>query len=167
MSARPLAIILLLAAAAAAVVSWNPLVSLLVAAGAASLLLGFVWKRALPTLIAGLLLYPPLALALIKALPASWSYLASGLFVIVVCERMTFEYDLSSALGSPTGIDAEARSLASEVSRAHARRVYQYSFLAGLVIAGSVVASGFTVYAPELIAAAILLMVAILVYATR
>lgn len=167
MSARPFAIILLLAAAAAAAVSWNPLASVMVAACAASLLVGFVRKKVLPTLLAGLLLYPPLALALTRVLPATWSYLATGLFVIVICERATFEYEVSTVLGSPTGIDAEARSLASEVSKAHARKMYLYVALAALVIAGSAVASAFTVYAPELVAAAMLLMVAVFVYATR
>jgi hypothetical protein len=159
--------ILLLAAAAAAGVSWNTLASVMVVACAASLLVGFMWKRPMPTLLAGLLLYPPLAAALTTVFPATWSYLASGLFVIVICERMTFEYEVSAVLGSPNGIDAEARSLASEVSRAHAKRVFLYVALAALVIAGSAVASAFTVYASVLIAVAMLLMLVILVYATR
>jgi|GEM_PF-564785 len=165
MSARPFAVILLLAAAAAAVISWNPLASVMVGACAASLVAGFVWKKVLPTLIAGLLLYPPLAMALTTALPPSWSCLASGLFVIVVCERMTFEYEVSAVLVSPTGIDAETRSLASEVSRAHAKKMSLYVVLAAMVIAGSAVASAFTVYASELIAAAMLLVLAVFVYA--
>ena len=137
MSARPFALALLLAAAAAAVVSWNSLASLLVAACAASLVAGFIRKRVLPTLLAGLLLYPALAMALTTLLPAAWSYLLSGLFVIVICESMTFEYDVSAVLESPTGIDAETRSLLSEVSRAHTRRTSLYVALAALVMAGS------------------------------
>jgi hypothetical protein len=167
LSARPYAIIFLLAAAAAAVLSWNPLASAMVAACAAFLLAGFVWKKVLPTLLAGLLLYPVLAAALSYILPLTWSYLASGLFAIVVCERMAFEYDVSAVLGSPTGIDAEARSLVSEVSRAHTRKMSIYVALAVLVIVGSAVASAFTVYASELIAAAMLLMFVIVVYAAR
>jgi len=167
MSARPFAVTMLLAAAAAAVISWNSLGSVMVGACAASLVAGFVWKRVLPTLLAGLLLYPPLAMALTSLLPPAWSCLASGLFVIVVCERMTFEYEASAMLGSPTGIDAEARSLVSEVSRAHTRKVFLYIALAALVIAGSAAATAFTVYASELIAAAMLLVLAIFVYATR
>jgi hypothetical protein len=167
MSARPFAIILLLAAAAAAIVSWNPVVSVLAEACAASLLVGFVWRRVLPTLLAGLLLYQGLAVALTTFLPATWSYLTSGLFVIVTCERMTFEYEMSEVLGSPTGIDAEARSLVSKVSRMHSRKMARYVALAALVIAGSAVASAFTVHASELIVAAMLLFLAILFYATR
>ena len=87
--------------------------------------------------------------------------------MIVVCERMTFEYEVSAVLVSPKGIDAETRSLASEVSRAHARKMSLYVALAALVIAGSAVASAFTVYASELIAAGMLLVLAIFVYATR
>ena len=165
MSAKPFAMILLLAAAA--VVSWSKLASVVVVACAVSLLVGFMWKKPLPTLLAGLLLYSPLAEALATVFPVTWSYLASGLFVIVICERMTFEYDVSAVLGSPSGIDAEARSLASEVSRAHARRVLLYVALVALVIAGSAVVSAFTAYASVLITAAMLLMLVVLVYATR
>jgi hypothetical protein len=167
MSAKPFAMVLLLVAAAAAVASWDVLASVMVAACLASLLVGFLRRRLVPTLLAGLLLYPALAVALTKVFPATWSYLASGLFVIVICERMTFEYDLSAVLESATGIDTEARSLASEVSRAHTRKMSLYVALAALVIAGSAAASAFTVYASELIAAAMLLMLVILVYATR
>lgn len=167
MSARPFAIILLLAAAAAAVASWNLLVSVMAAASTASLLGGIAWKRVMPTLLAGLLLYPALAVALTRVLPAAWSCLASGLFLIVVCERMTFEYDVSAVLESPTGVDAEARSLVSHVSRAHTKKMSTYVALAALVIAGSAAASAFTVYASELIVAAMLLMLVVFVYATR
>jgi hypothetical protein len=87
--------------------------------------------------------------------------------VIVICERMTFEYDVSTVLGSPTGIDAEARSLVSEVSRAHTRKMSLYVALAALVIAGSATTSTFTAYAWVLVAAAMLLVLVVLVYATR
>lgn len=167
MSARPFAIISLLAAAAAAVVSWNRLASVMVAACTACLVVGLVWKRVTPTLLAGMLLYPVLAVALAMVLPATWSFLAAGLFVIVVCERMTFEYELSAVLESPTGVDAEARRLISEVSRAHAKKTSLYVALAALVIAGSAITSAFTLYASEFVAAAMLLMFVILVYATR
>ena len=167
MSARPFAIILLLAAAAAAVASWNTLVSVLAAASTASLLAGTARKRVMPTLLAGLLLYPALAVALTRVLPAAWSCFASGLFLIVVCERMTFEYEVSAVLECPTGVDAEARSLVSAVSRAHTKRMSIYVALAALVVAGSAAASAFTVYASELIVAAMLLMLVVLVYATR
>lgn len=167
MSTKPYAMILLLAAGAAAVASWGILASLLAASCAASLMAGLTWKRVMPTLLAGCLLYPVLAVALARVLPPAWSVFASGLFVIVVCERLTFEYELSVVLESPTGIDEEARSRASEISRAHARRMSLYIVLAVLVIAGSAAASAFTVYASELIAAAMLLMLTVLVYATR
>ncbi len=123
MSARPFAIVLLLVAVASAVVSWNRLASVMVGACAACLVAGLVWKRVTPTLLAGLLLYPVLAVALTAVLPVIWSFLASGLFVIAICERMTFEYEVSTVLESPTGVDAETRLRVSEVSRAHARRI--------------------------------------------
>ncbi len=167
MSARPYAMVLLLATTAAAVASWDFLMSVLAAVCAASLLAGLVWKRVLPTLFAGCLLYPVLAVALTRVFPATWSFLASGLFVIVVCERMTFEYDVSMVVESPTGVNAETKSWVSEVSRAHTRKMSRYVALAALVIAGAAAASASTVYASELVAAAMLLMLVVLVYATR
>lgn len=167
MSARPFALILILTAAAAAVVSWNPLASIMVAACLAFFLVGYVQKRPLPTLFAGLLLYPPLAWALTTAFPATWSYLASGLFAIVICEKMTFEYEVSTVLGSLTGIDSETRSLATEVSKEHTKKVSLYVALVALVIAGSAATSAFTSYASVLTASAMLLMLSILIYATR
>lgn len=167
MSARPYALILLLAAAASSVVSWNFLTSALAGACAASLLAGLAWKKAMPTLLAGCLVYPVLGVTLARVLPVAWSFLASGLFLIVVCERITFEYEVSEVLESPTGVDAEARSRASEVSKSHARKMAQFVALAALVMAGSAIVSAFSIYASVLVAAAILLVLVVLVYATR
>jgi hypothetical protein len=167
MSAKPYATILLLSAVGAAVFAGNPLGSAMVAACVALLLAGYVWKKTMPTLLSGLLLYPVLAVALAGVLPVTWSFLASGLFVIVICERMTFEYEVSTVLESPTGIDAEARLRTSAVSKAHTRKMSMYVALAALVIACSTAVSVFTVYASELTVAAMLLMLALLVYATR
>ena len=167
MSARPYAITLLFAAAASAVVSWNSLSSMAVAMCAVCLVGGFVWRRIWPTLLSGLLLYPALAVALNTILPTTLGYLASALFVIVVCERLTFEYDVTAVLGSLTGIDAEARTLVSEISRKHAKRLLIFAAFATVVIAGSAVAASITVYASELIAAGLLLFIVVFVYATR
>ena len=167
MSARPFAIALLLTAAATSVITLSFELTLLAALGTVFLLLGFTWKRTVPTLLAGCLLYVPLAVVLALMLPLTWSYFVSGLILIVICERITFEYDTGEVLGSPTGIDAGARSLVQEVSRAHARKISQYVALATLVILGSAAASYFTVYASELTSAAVLLMLVIIVYSTR
>jgi hypothetical protein len=167
MSAKPLEMVLLVAAAAAVAVLRDSLVATLVGVGVALLLVGFVWRRVLPTLLAGLLLYPAFALALADVVPLAWSCLGSGLLVIVLCERITFEYEMSGALEAPTGVDSEASALASGLSKAHARRLSAYAALAALVIVGAAVASAFTLYASELIAAAMLLMVLVLYYSTR
>ena len=167
LSVKSFSIIVLLAALATAVVSWNPLVSFEVSACAASLVVGFVWRRVLPTLLAGLLLYPALAIALARVFPVALSFLASGLFVIVACEKLTFEYDVSAVLGSQTGIDTETRSLASEVSKAHTKKILVYVALAAIIMVSSAVVSDLTVYAPELTAAAILLFLTIYIYVTR
>ena len=167
MSARPFAIALLLSAAASAVVLWDALAAVLAAGCAVSLLVGLTWRRTMPTIFAGCLLYAPLAVALTSILPGTWGYLASGLFIIVISERMTFEYDVSAVLESPTGVDARVRSLVSDVSRAHARKLLTYAALATIVIAASAFASYFTVYASELVAASVLLMLVVLVYKGR
>ena len=167
MSARPYALLLLLSGAVSAAVLWYPLATGLVGAAAALLLAGFHWRRAMPTLVAGFLLYAPLALALAEALPALWSYILSALYVIVVCERMTFEYELSEVLRSPTGIDVDSESKVAKASREHAKGLAYFVSLSGLVMAGAAAASYLTVLAPEFIAAGILLMLVLVVYSRR
>jgi len=167
MSDKPPAALLLFAAAAAAVVLWTASATIVVGACVVVLFIGFRWKRVVLTMLSGWFLYVPLASALAKVLPAAWSYLASGLFVIVVSERLVFEYETSAVLVSRTGVDGEARSLISEVSRAHRRRLSVYVALSAGVMAASLVVAGLTSYASELIAATILLMLVTMVYATR
>ena len=167
MSHRPYAAILLIAAAASAVAAWNPLATVIVGGSTAALLVGLQWKRVVPTLAAGWLLYLPMAVALTRFFPASWSYLASGLFAVVIPEQLVFEYDVSAVVGSPTGVDAEARSYISRLSAAHTKKMSVYAALALGVMAVASLASGLTYYASELIAAAILLILVVMVYATR
>jgi len=167
MSARHYAIVLLFSSAASAVVEWNSFAAVMAAACAAFILVGIAWKRVTPTLLAGCSLYAPFALALAKVLPITLSYLFSGIFVIALCERLTFEYDVSTVIGVSTGIDTRSRLLVAELSRAHAKKIVYFLGLGAVVIVGSTVASYFTVYASELTASAVLLMFAILVYAKR
>jgi hypothetical protein len=167
MSGRALAVLLLCTGALAAVIIWNPLATFMVGACTVALLVGFRWKRGLPTLAGGWLLYPPLAVALTKFIPAFWSYLASGLFIIVVSERLIFEYEVSLVLESPVGVDAEARSLVSELSKAHAKKMSAYVALAVAVMAASAAVSDTTHYASELIAATLFLIIIIAIYVTR
>jgi len=167
MSFRPYAAILLVASAASAVVAWNVLATLVIGASTAALLVGLRWRRVGPTLAAGWLLYLPMAVALARFFPAAWSYLAAGLFAVVVPERMAFEYDVSEALESPTGVDAEAKSSAVRLSKAHGRAVSIYASLAlGVMVVSSLVA-GLASYASVLITATVLLILAVLIYATR
>jgi hypothetical protein len=167
MSYRPYAALLLVGEAASAAVVWNSLATIIVGGSTVALLAGLQWKRVVPTMMAGWLLYLPMAVALTQFFPASLSYLASGLFAVVVPERLAFEYDVSAALGSPSGVDAEARSRVSKLSKAHWRRMSVYAALALSVIAVASVVSGLTSYASELIMATILLILVIMVYSTR
>lgn len=167
MSYRPYAAVLLIAAAASAVVAWNPLATIIVGGSTAALLVGLQWKRVVPTLAAGWLLYLPMAVALTRFFPASWSYLASGLFAVVIPEKLVFEYEVSAVLGSPTGVDSETRSYISKLSAAHMREMSVYAVLVLGVMAVASLASGLTYYASELITAAVLLILVIVIYATR
>jgi hypothetical protein len=167
MSHRPYAVLLLVAAAGSAVAAWNPLATIVIGGSIAALLVGLQWRRAVPTLAAGWLLYLPMAVALIRIFPVSWSYLAAGLFAVVVPERLVFEYEVSAVLGSPTGVDAEARSHVSRLSMAHWRSLSIYTSLALIVMTVAAIASNLTSYASELITSAVLLIIIIAIYATR
>ena len=167
MSFRPYAAILLVAAAVSAVTVWNAFATIIIGGSVAALLVGLQWKRTATTVAAGWLLYLPVAVALTRILPFSWSYLAAGLFVVIVPERLVFEYDVSAVLGAPTGVDAEVKSNASKVSRSHWMAMSMYATLALAVMAIASLATGLTSYASELIAAAVLLIFVIVVYARR
>lgn len=167
MSYRPYAALLLLAAAASAVAVWNTLATIVIGMSTVALLVGLQWKRVAPTLLAAWLLYLPMAVALTRFFPASWSYLASGLFAVVVPEKLVFEYEALAVLGCPTGVDAEAKSLVSKLSRTHGRKMLVYAALAVSVMAVSSVVSRMTSYASELITATILLILTIMIFATR
>jgi hypothetical protein len=167
MSGTRLAVLLLCTGASVAAILWNPLATVMVSLSTVALLVGFRWKRGLPTWLAGWLLYLPLAVALTTILPVSWSYLLSGLFVIVSSERLVFEYEASVVLESRTGVDAEAKSLVSELSRAHGKRIFAYIGVAAVVMITSSAISGMTYYASELIAATLFVVLIIVLYVTR
>ncbi len=167
MSARPFVLALVAAAAASAVAAGSTTEAALAAACVASLLVGYFWRRVTPTMVAGVLLYPPMVAGLSRAVPATWGCLLSGLFIVAVCEMATFEYDLTAALASPTGVDSEARRLAVRLSRAHTARVAVFFGLAGGVVACSAVVSSYALYSPAVVGAAALLMTTMVIYATR
>jgi hypothetical protein len=158
---------LLFSGAASAVVLWNPYATLIVGTCDACILLGLEWKRALPILLSGWLLYLPLGAAISRALPPALGYLGAGLFTIVMAESLAFDYEASLLLGSPKGVDAETRALATELGKTHTRKVAVYVGLSLCIMAAAWVVSGTTSYASELAAVAVLLMLTIVVYASR
>ena len=168
MTARPYVLALPVMTAASVVVAWNSSLSLLAVAGAIILVGGLVRKSVNLALFAGCLLYLPIAVALSMAVHlVALSYLVSGLLIVVMTEMATFQFELSELLESPTGIDSEAASLVSSLSIAHTRKLSLYAGLAIVVVAASAGLAWGTVFAPELIAAAILLTLLVLVYASR
>jgi hypothetical protein len=149
------------------VLLWNLLVIAFVGICMAALLIGYRWRRTYLTATGGWLLYLPLAGALSAYLPALLCYLGSGLFVIVVSEGLVFEYEVSEVLEAPAGVDSEAALLASDVRCAHNRKLLAYCSLAAALMAASYAASGVTYYSSYLMAAAMLLVLVIAMYATR
>jgi hypothetical protein len=166
-NSKLLAIFNLCLAASVAVVLRTPFATIIVGLSVVVLLIGFHWRKELLTVLAGWLLYLPLAAVLARALPPSWSYLLSGLLVMVVSESLAFQREASATLESSAGVDSEALLLTSNLSRTHTRKMAAYVALTATVMVVSAAASTLTAYASELVAATILLMLAVTVYANR
>jgi hypothetical protein len=158
---------MLLAAASSALADRNVFATLFVVVAILALVVGLRRKGTLPTFMSGWLIYLPLGVALSGYFPPFWSYLGSGLFATAVPEKLSFEYDASAVLGSPTGVDAEVRSRLSALSSAHRNRMLKYAALSVGLMGVAAVVSGATSYASELIAATALLILLTALYATR
>lgn len=130
----------------------------LVALSLVALGLGYGRRSSPSVAVAGILLYQPLAVVLTFLIPGLWSYVASALILVVLSERLSFEYQLSSVLDSPAGTDEESRVLAERLSKSHARVLIAYAIVAAGVSSLSPLASGVVFYSSVLAVASILLM---------
>lgn len=143
-------------------------VGLSLATGCVILLtIGYRFRGDLALVASGWLLYLPLATAFAFAFGPFWSYLVSATYLVVLTERLSFENQLSYALESPAGVDAEGKRLASQLSGIHLRRLGQVVILVvvigGLSLAASVVFSAVTI----LILASVMLCIVLGIYARR
>lgn len=139
----------------------------LVALSLVALFVGYVKRSGRTTVGAGLCLYYPLSLALSRIVSGAWSYLASATVLIVITEGLAFQYQLSSVLDSPRGVDEESRLLASALSKSHTSSLVWFTLLSSVVSSFSLVASKAPQFAPLIAAAAIALMVVTRLYARR
>lgn len=139
----------------------------LVALSLIAILVGF-WRKAAPSAaVAGVFLYYPLAVAFGHFMPAAWNYIASATLVIILSERLSFEYSVSSILDTPLGVDEESRSQAASLSKAHGLRLLWFAGAALGVAALSLFASAFTPFFPLLTTASVALVLVLWVYTHR
>jgi hypothetical protein len=164
---RGVAAVLYLTAALAAVLDPSTLGVSLATSSVVLLTVGYRFRGDLASVASGWLLYFPLATAFTPVLGPLWSYLASGTYLAVITERLSFDNKISLVLEAPAGVDAEAKRRADLLSRTHLRRLAQVTLLvgviAGLSLAGSLVFAEATV----LILASVMLLIAVGYYATR
>jgi len=139
----------------------------LVALSLVALTAGYRKKLTFSTAAAGMFLYYPLAVALGHLVPGAWSYLASAMTLILLSERLSFEYYLSSAFETPRGVDEESRLLSVKLSRSHGVNLILYACLAFAVASASVLASIFVTNPILLAAASVLLVFSLWTYARR
>jgi hypothetical protein len=159
---------LLYATAAAAAIFDPSYVGLGLATGCVILLtVGYRFRGDLASVASGWLLYLPLATVFGSAFGPFWSYLASGVYLAIITERLSFENQLSVALEAPAGVDAEGKRLSGELSGHHLRRLATVVFfvivIGCLSLAASVVFSAVTI----LILASVMLIIVVGMYATR
>jgi hypothetical protein len=131
------------------------------------LTIGYHFKGDFASVASGWLLYLPLATIFTFAFGPFWSYLASGVYLAVITERLSFENQVSVALEAPAGVDAEGKRLSGELSGRHLRRLATVFFfvvvMGCLSLAASVVSSAVTI----LIVASVMLIISVGMYATR
>jgi hypothetical protein len=164
---RRIAALLYVTAGVAAILDPSP-VGLGLATGCVILLtIGYRFKGDFTSIASGWLLYLPLATVFAFAFGPFWSYLASGAYLAIITERLSFENQLSVALEAPAGVDAEGKRLSGELSGHHVRRLVTVVFLVVAIgclsLAASVVLSAVTI----LILASVMLLIVVGMYATR
>jgi hypothetical protein len=164
---RQFAALLFAVGLASAVVTTSLLGLAFAAMGLVSLLVGYRRKSSLSVAVTGLFLYYPLALGIGRVVSEGWSFVASSVILVLLAERLNFEYNLSKTLESPLGIDEESRNLAMSLSESHfVSLVLFVAASAGLAIL-SLAISNVVAYFPLLAGSSILLVFILWVYSRR
>lgn len=164
---RQPAVVYLAVAIASAFTVNSPAGLALVALSLVALLVGYRRRWTSSTAAAGLFMYYPCAVLFGHVIPGLWSYAASAILLIPLSETLSFEYQMSSALEAPLGIDEGSRQLASRLKKSHGVKLFWYVGVAFAVSTASLLASAFTRYSPLLAAASVLLFFALWAYARR
>ena len=131
------------------------------------LLFGLYKVRPFLVQLAGWFSYLPIAFAADQFVQGIIPFMIAGLYVITISELIIFSRQTSFMLESSLGVDTQARSLLSQLSRVHMVRLAYFIALGVILTAVSYLASSLTTYASELIAVAILLLMAMVYYANR
>jgi hypothetical protein len=139
----------------------------LVALSLVALLVGYRRRWTPSTAVAGLFMYYPCADLFGRVIPGEWGYVASAILLIPLSERLSFEYQMSSALEAPRGIDEGSGQLASRLKKSHGMKLFWYVGVAFAVSTASLLASALTRYSPILAAISVLLFFALWTYTRR
>jgi hypothetical protein len=164
---RELAVAFLATASACAFIVHSQTGLALIAASLVALFAGYRRRSVESAAAAGILLYYPLAVATSPLIPGGWSFIASSIVLVILSERLSFEYRMARALKTPLGIDQESKVLASGLSRAHAKGLAWFVALSSGVALSAFAVSLFFAYFPLLAAASILLAIALWAYSRR
>jgi hypothetical protein len=167
MRRRLLAAVIYAIGLATALVFETPLILALVSFSVVSLTVGYRYRSALATFTAGWLLYYPLALTLVFLLGPVAAYLAAGVAVTALSERLSFENELSLVVEAPTVVDAEALGLANRLAAAHTKKLAQFLLVVVVVFAASVPLAGLTPTAAVVMSVAVILMFVTYAYVRR
>ncbi len=161
---RELAVAYLGVAAAGAIAVNSTAGLALVALSLLSLIFGYRRKWGPSTAAVGLFLYYPVAISLGRVVPGGWNYAASAVLLIILSESLSFEYQLSTALDVPFGVDEESRVLTAKLSKSHGVKLVLYAGGAIALSAASVLATVLTRYPPLLPLVSVLLVFALWAY---
>jgi hypothetical protein len=150
-----------------AVLSGSRVSLYLVLGSAAALTAAYATRGVLLTFLAGWLMYYPVGLVLSAYVGVVGGFLASGFIVVLLAERLSFDAEISGVLESPSGVDAEVKTRALELSHEHSRQLLMLSGAFAAVAAVSIPVAKVTPYAGVLVASAVLLMFLLRSYARR
>lgn len=167
MNRKSLVAVTFVIALALAIAEPTPVFLLFLICSVLALSLGYRFRQSFLAFLAAWLLYFPLGNLLGEAAGAPLGFLSSGVVVIVLGERLSFDSDLARVLEAPEGVDAEAERRSTRLKSVHARTLAWYAVLCAAVIGVSVPTAALLSYAPVLVTAAVLLMFVAYSYVRR
>ena len=167
MDQRTFAVAFFVAALLASIFVTTQAALALVAVSLGALLLGYRRKATYSPAVSAFFLYYPLAAALARFVPGPWGFVAAGGALILLSEKLSFEYHVSSSLEGPLGMDEESRELMGSLSKTHGARLAWFALLCTIVSLLASVASSYAPYLQLLAGAAVLLVFALWGYSRR